>query len=103
MAKLNVALLGSGIFVREEHKPAVEACKNMNLVAVYSRSKASAETLLSADTLAEKAKSVVEQALGGTEKVGQAGVGVYSEETAGEGRGLKELLAREDVHVVIIA
>lgn len=36
----------AGIFVREEHKPAVDACPDLELKAVYSRSKASVEMLL---------------------------------------------------------
>lgn len=46
MAPIGIAILGSGIFVREEHKPAVDANKDFELKAVYSRSKASAQLLL---------------------------------------------------------
>lgn len=46
MAPIGIAILGSGIFACEEHKPAVEACKDLELKAVYSRSKRSAEGLV---------------------------------------------------------
>lgn len=46
MAPIGIAIIGAGIFVREEHKPAVEACKDFELKAIYSKSKKSAESLL---------------------------------------------------------
>lgn len=46
MAPIGIAILGAGIFAREEHKPAVDACKDLELKAVYSKSKRSAEGLL---------------------------------------------------------
>lgn len=46
MAPIGIAILGAGIFAREEHKPAVDACKDLELKAIYSRSKGSAEGLL---------------------------------------------------------
>lgn len=46
MAPIGIAILGAGIFAREEHMPAVEACKDFELKAVYSRSKKSVESVL---------------------------------------------------------
>lgn len=46
MAPIGIAIIGAGIFAREEHKPAVDACKDLELKAIYSRSKGSAEGLL---------------------------------------------------------
>lgn len=45
MAPIGIALLGSGIFAHDEHKPAINACKDFELKAVYSRTKKSAENL----------------------------------------------------------
>ena len=41
MASLGIAILGSGIFAVEQHKPGVKACDLLKLVAAYSRSSAS--------------------------------------------------------------
>lgn len=76
---LNVALLGSGIFIREEHLPAVLACKDITLKAIYSRSQKSAKSL---DSKPE--------------------VDIYSDDS-GLGKSLGDLLARSDIHAVIIA
>lgn len=46
MAPIGIAILGAGIFAREEHKPAVDACKDFELKAVYSKSKKSAASML---------------------------------------------------------
>lgn len=46
MAQIGIAILGAGIFVREEHMPAVAACKDFELKAIYSRSKKSVESVL---------------------------------------------------------
>lgn len=81
MAPINFAILGSGIFVREQHKPAVEASPLANLVAVYSRSRKSAEALMAGE---------------------KQQVDLYSEDS-GEGKGLDDLLKRDDVQAVIIA
>ncbi|SPO01908.1 related to dehydrogenases and related proteins [Cephalotrichum gorgonifer] len=43
-----VALLGAGIFAREQHLPAIEACDTLSLKAIYSRSQSSASTLAGA-------------------------------------------------------
>ncbi|KAF1958014.1 NAD(P)-binding protein [Byssothecium circinans] len=75
-----IALIGSGIFAKEEHLPAIQAASStLSLKAVYSRSLASAKSLAS-----------------------EAGaVELYSEDQ--EGKGYDELLKREDVKGVVIA
>ena len=77
---IGVAILGGGIFAREEHLPAVEKSKDLTLKAVYSRSLKSAKTL-------------------GTD---ESKVALYSEDS-GAGKSLNDLLARDDIHAVIIA
>jgi len=77
---IGVAILGGGIFAREEHLPAVEAAKTLTLKAVYSRS------LKSAKTLATEVSDV----------------DLYSDDS-GSGKSLEDLLARSDIHAVIIA
>jgi len=74
---LGVAIIGGGIFAREEHAPAVEASKDLTLKAVYSRSLKSAQTV---------SKSV----------------DIYSEDS-GAGKSYKDLLERKDIDAVIIA
>ncbi|KAI5840259.1 hypothetical protein DFP73DRAFT_559349 [Morchella snyderi] len=80
MAPIGIAILGSGNFVRNQHKPAVEACTNFSLKAIYSRSKASASALLAESSNVE----------------------IYSDDS-GAGHDLDALLAREDIHAIIIA
>lgn len=80
MAPLGVAILGGGIFAREEHKPAVEASSDLELKAVWSRSLKSAKTLETDDSK----------------------VDVYSEDS-GLGKSLDALLKRADINAVIIA
>ncbi|KAJ4503950.1 hypothetical protein HRR83_007748 [Exophiala dermatitidis] len=80
MSAIGVAILGGGIFAREEHKPAVEAAPDLTLKAVYSRSLKSARTL----------------------EVDESKVDVYSDES-GAGKSLDDLLARTDIQAVIIA
>ncbi|KAL2222062.1 hypothetical protein M432DRAFT_601348 [Thermoascus aurantiacus ATCC 26904] len=77
---IGVAIIGSGIFAREEHLPAVQAAKDFTLKAVYSRSLSSAQNLASKTS----------------------GVDLYSED-AGPGKGYADLLARDDISAVIIA
>ncbi|KAI1611110.1 glucose-fructose oxidoreductase [Exophiala viscosa] len=77
---IGVAILGGGIFAREEHKPAVEAAKDLTLKAVYSRSAKSAKTL----------------------EVDESKVDIYSDESGSE-KGLDALFARTDIKAVIIA
>ncbi|KAF1970665.1 NAD(P)-binding protein, partial [Bimuria novae-zelandiae CBS 107.79] len=75
-----IALIGSGIFAREEHLPAIRAASStLALKAIYSRSIASARALAS----------------------DAADVELYSEDQ--EGRGYEALLQRSDVLGVVIA
>jgi hypothetical protein len=75
----SIALIGSGIFVKEEHLPAVKATPSLTLKAIYSRS------LKSAKGVAADASDVE----------------LYSEDQ--EGRKYEDLLKREDISAVIIA
>ncbi|KIW64306.1 hypothetical protein PV04_09250 [Phialophora macrospora] len=77
---IGVAILGGGIFAREEHKPAVEASKHLTLKAVYSRSLKSAKTL----------------------EVDESQVDLYSDDSSA-GKSLDDLLSRSDIQAVIIA
>ncbi|KAF4157508.1 hypothetical protein CNMCM6936_005609 [Aspergillus lentulus] len=77
---VGVAIIGSGIFAREEHLPAVQAAKEFQLKAIYSRSLKSARDLAN----------------------GTTGVDLYSEDS-GPGKGYADLLAREDIAAVVIA
>ncbi|KIW21209.1 hypothetical protein PV08_01789 [Exophiala spinifera] len=77
---IGVAILGGGIFAREEHKPAVEAAKDLTLKAVYSRSAKSAKTL----------------------EVDESKVDIYSDDS-GAGKSLDDLLSRSDIGALIIA
>lgn len=74
-----IALIGSGIFAKEEHLPAIRATPLLTLKAIYSRSLASAKSL-STET---------------------SGVELYSEDQ--EGRKYEDLLKRDDIAGVIIA
>ncbi|KAG4425361.1 hypothetical protein IFR04_001511 [Cadophora malorum] len=44
---IGVALLGAGIFALEHHLPAIKACPNFTLKAIYSRSRDSADVAVS--------------------------------------------------------
>ena len=74
-----IALIGSGIFAKEEHLPAIKATPLLNLKAVYSRS------LNSAKSLSEQLNDV----------------DLYSEDQ--EGRSYDKLLERDDIAGVVIA
>ncbi|PSN65999.1 NAD(P)-binding protein, partial [Corynespora cassiicola Philippines] len=74
----SIALIGSGIFAKEEHLPAIRATPLLDLKAVYSRSHASAQALASGIT-----------------------VDLYSEDQ--EGRTYDDLLKRDDISGVVIA
>ncbi|KAF2126471.1 NAD(P)-binding protein [Dothidotthia symphoricarpi CBS 119687] len=76
---IGVALIGSGIFAKEEHLPAIQATSVLSLKAVYSRS------LKSARTLSENLENVE----------------LYSDDQ--EGKTFEDLLKREDITGVIIA
>ena len=75
---IGVAILGGGIFAREEHKPAVLASSRLTLKAVWSRSISSAKTL----------------------EADPATVDLYSEDSS---KKLTDLLERADINAVIIA
>ncbi|OAA65039.1 NAD(P)-binding domain protein [Cordyceps fumosorosea ARSEF 2679] len=85
MAPIGVAIIGSGIFVKEQHIPAVLHCELLSLKAIFSRSFASAQAaaaLLPATAHAPE---------------------LYAEDAAAEGRTLTDLLARDDVAGVVVA
>ncbi|ANB12330.1 hypothetical protein AWJ20_580 [Sugiyamaella lignohabitans] len=77
------AILGAGIFVKEEHLPAVLASPNSELKAIYSRSIKSVKAVLEGATISSK-------------------VDTYSDDS-GSGKGLDDLLARKDIDAVIVA
>ncbi|KAL3467812.1 hypothetical protein BJX64DRAFT_247518 [Aspergillus heterothallicus] len=77
---IGVAIIGSGIFAKEQHLPAVQAASDLTLKAIYSRSLKSAQGL--ADDLAD--------------------VDLYSDDS-GEGKTFTDLLAREDITAFILA
>jgi len=74
---IGVAIIGSGIFVREEHLPAVQSASSLSLKAIYSRSLASAKSL-------------------------NVDVPLYSDDS-GAGNTYHDLLLRSDIQAVIIA
>ncbi|PLB44981.1 NAD-binding Rossmann fold oxidoreductase [Aspergillus steynii IBT 23096] len=83
---VGIAFLGAGIFAKEAHLPAIAEHK-ANLLAVYSRSTRSAESLKSAaDDLS----------------IPTSQVDVYSDEQEPLGRGLSQLLDRSDIAAVIV-
>lgn len=82
---IEVALLGSGIFAREEHLPAIAASAHLTLRAVYSRSLKSA-----------KAAIAPEQTNDGDE------IQFYSDDSE-SGSQLDDLLLRDDIKAVVIA
>lgn len=77
---IGIALIGSGIFAKEEHLPAIQAVPSLvTLKAIYSRSLKSAKTL--------------------SENLSDADL--YSEDS--EGKTFDDLLKRDDIKGVIIA
>ncbi|KAI0625980.1 NAD(P)-binding protein [Pyrenophora tritici-repentis] len=76
---IGIALIGSGIFAKEEHLPAIQDTPNLSLKAVYSRS------LKSAKALSEKLSDVE----------------LYSDDQ--DGKKFEDLLKRNDVKGVVIA
>lgn len=79
---IGIAIIGAGIFARQEHLPAVQATPLLSLKAIYSRSKASA------DKLAKSAAKPVK---------------TYYESPTTTSHSLDHLLTREDIDAVIIA
>ncbi|KAL2797612.1 hypothetical protein BJX66DRAFT_87346 [Aspergillus keveii] len=77
---IGVAIIGSGIFAKEQHLPAVQAVSDLALKAIYSRSLKSAQGL--ADGLTD--------------------VDLYSDDS-GAGKSFADLLAREDIAAVVLA
>ncbi|PYH41616.1 60S ribosomal eL32 domain-containing protein [Aspergillus saccharolyticus JOP 1030-1] len=77
---IGVAIIGSGIFAKEEHLPVARASPDLTLKAIFSRSLQSAQSLAT----------------------GVDGVDLYSED-AGTGKSYMDLLARDDIQAVIIA
>ncbi|KAH7014829.1 hypothetical protein EDB80DRAFT_567689 [Ilyonectria destructans] len=82
MAPIGVALIGGGLFAKMEHMPGIMKCDSLELKAIYSRSLKSAK-----DTAALSTKGEID---------------LYSTDS-GEGKSLKNLLARHDISAVIIA
>ncbi|KAF4487965.1 Oxidoreductase [Fusarium agapanthi] len=76
---VGIALLGAGIFAREQHLPAIEAVGHLNLKAVYSRSQEAAISL------AKQARDRVD---------------IYFDSPPISGRSLDDLLARSDIAAV---
>ncbi|EON69762.1 hypothetical protein W97_09025 [Coniosporium apollinis CBS 100218] len=76
---IGVAIIGSGMFAKDEHLPAVQAAPSLTLKAIYSRS------LKSAKSLAENLSNA----------------DLYSDDS-GEGKSYSDLLARSDIQAVII-
>jgi predicted dehydrogenase len=74
-----IALIGSGIFAKEEHLPAIRATQLLQLKAIYSRSHASAKAL----------------------SEGLTDVDIYSEDS--DGKTYDELMKRDDITGVVIA
>jgi predicted dehydrogenase len=75
---IGVGIFGAGMFVRDEHLPAVLKNKNLSLRAIYSRTEKTARTLI------EDAKL--------------EGVELFSGDN-----GIEKLLARSDIQAVIVA
>ncbi|OAR00904.1 hypothetical protein LLEC1_07700, partial [Akanthomyces lecanii] len=81
MAPIGVAIIGSGIFVKEQHIPAILKCDLLSLKAIFSRSVKSAE---------------------GAASLLPSAPDLYAED-AGNGHALTDLLARTDISAVIVA
>ncbi|KAI8932065.1 hypothetical protein NX059_010953 [Plenodomus lindquistii] len=75
-----VAIIGSGIFAKEEHLPAIQATPALSLKAVYSRSSKSAQALTASFS----------------------DVAIYSDDSS-EGNKYEDLLKRDDIKGVVIA
>lgn len=80
---VGVAILGAGIFAREEHIPGIEALPDVHLKAIWSRSLSSAEALASGLTSPAKPD-------------------LYHSDPSDPARTLDALLARDDISAVIV-
>ncbi|OAX79054.1 hypothetical protein ACJ72_06629 [Emergomyces africanus] len=84
---VGIALLGAGIFAKEAHVPVLLQNDQTNILAVYSRSEKSAN-------------SVVEAVKSASSTETSSTIEVYSDENSGH--GLDELLQRPDIEAVIV-
>ncbi|KAK7951256.1 uncharacterized protein PG986_006984 [Apiospora aurea] len=85
MAPLGVAIIGGGIFVKEEHLPAVLACPQLSLKAIWSRSLKSAQD--TANLIPGDASTSVD---------------LYSSDS-GDGKSFEDVLKRADITGLIMA
>ncbi|KAI0472845.1 NAD(P)-binding protein [Xylariaceae sp. FL0804] len=85
MAPLGIAIIGGGIFVKEQHIPAALACPGLALKAIWSRSLKTAEETVKLAHGPDGAK-----------------VDVYSADS-GEGKGYEDILQRSDIGGVVLA
>ncbi|GAA6006897.1 Gfo/Idh/MocA family protein [Rhodotorula paludigena] len=85
--RIRVALLGAGGFASTAHLPAIAATPAFDLVAVYSRSRSSADKLV--------------QAAQRFPATSGADLAVYSDDSA-DGATLDALLARDDIPAVVL-
>ncbi|KAM3504390.1 hypothetical protein MY10362_003590 [Beauveria mimosiformis] len=85
MAPIGIAIIGSGIFVKEQHIPAILQCELLSLKSIFSRSLRSASAAAAA--LPPSASPPPD---------------LYAED-AGPGRALADLLARDDITAVTVA
>ncbi|KAM3473492.1 hypothetical protein MY5147_004765, partial [Beauveria neobassiana] len=84
MAPIGIAIIGSGIFVKEQHIPAILQCELLSLKAIFSRSLHSASA----------AAAVLPPSASPPD--------LYAQD-AGPGRALADVLARADITAVIVA
>ncbi|KAL4937121.1 hypothetical protein BDV06DRAFT_216134 [Aspergillus oleicola] len=78
---VSIAVLGAGIFAREEYIPVITSCSSVSLKAVYSRSKRSSEALASQSNVSPD---------------------IYYDTLSAAGKSLDDLLQRQDIEAVII-
>ncbi|KAI1389417.1 NAD(P)-binding protein [Hypoxylon trugodes] len=85
MDPVGIAIVGGGIFVKEQHIPAALASPLLSIKAIWSRSRKTAE---------EAAKLVPSDAA--------SSVDLYSSDS-GEGKSYEDILKREDITGVVLA
>ncbi|RTE77245.1 hypothetical protein BHE90_008278 [Fusarium euwallaceae] len=83
MAPIGVAMIGGGLFAKQEHMPAIMKCDNFALKAIYSRSLKSAQETAALNTR-------------------ESTPDLYSADS-GPGKSYDDLLARDDIAAVILA